>query len=170
MLQRWCSRFCMTLHRAQLLVECFFLYGVAPLPPLSIDVLKIMKGAVHSEYVFCVPSSAYALQLLFALVKITHCVDHGVLASLDAKTQFILLVWKNCSTFLKHPYLLFLTLEYPFPVVNLTCFSRKVVLWYGQLPPVTSLLLDLNGFVNSVVLGLVCRLSLPRSHFQNERI
>ena len=45
-----------------------------------------------------------------------------------------------------------------------------VVHWYGQLPPVTSLLPDLNGFVNSVVLGLVCRLSLPGSHFQKERI
>ena len=44
-----------------------------------------------------------------------------------------------------------------------------VVLWCDQLPPVTSLLPDFNGFGNSVVLGLVCGLSLPRSHFQKER-
>ena len=29
---------------------------------------------------------------------------------------------------------------------------------------------DVNGFADSVVLGLVCRLSLPGSHFQKERI
>ena len=43
------------------------------------------------------------------------------------------------------------------------------MLWYDQLTPVTSLLLDLNGFANSVVLELVCGLSLPGSHFQKEK-
>ena len=52
--------------------------------------------------------------------------DHGVLAFLDAKKQVIELVWKNSSTFLKHPYLLFLILKYLYPVVNLTCFSRRM--------------------------------------------
>ena len=53
---------------------------------------KIMNGAVHSVYVFCVPLSAYALQLLLAFVQITHCVDYGVLASLDGTTQCLKLV------------------------------------------------------------------------------
>ena len=55
-------------------------------------------------------------------------------------------------------------------MVNLTCLSRKVVLWYGQLPPVTSLLPDFNDFANSGVLGLVCRLSLLGSRCQKEKI
>ena len=33
----------------------------------------------------------------------------------------------------------------------------------------TSLLLDFNGFANSVVMELVCILFLPGSHFQKER-
>ena len=55
--------------------------------PLSIDVLKIMKGAVRNEYIFCVPSKASAFQVLVAFVQITHCVDHGVLVSLDGQRR-----------------------------------------------------------------------------------
>ena len=36
-------------------------------------------------------------------------------------------------------------------MVNMTCLSRKVVLLYGQLPLVASLLPDVNDFANSGV-------------------
>ena len=60
-------KICMILHRAPLPVEYIY-FGMAPLPLLSIDKLMIMKGAVHSLCVFCVSSSAYATQLLLAIV------------------------------------------------------------------------------------------------------
>ena len=65
-----CSRFCITLHRAPMPVECIY-YGLAPLPPLSIEVLKIMKDAAHSEYVLCVPSIASALQSRIASAMVS---------------------------------------------------------------------------------------------------
>ena len=43
------------------------------------------------------------------------------------------------------------------------------MLWYDQLPPLSSLLPNFNSFANSVVLGLVCRLSLQGSHLQKVR-
>ena len=70
------------------------------------------------------------------------------------------LVWESNSAFLKLRFLLALSLLFPHPMVNLTCLLRKVVLWYDQLPPVTSLLADFNGFANS----------LPGSRCQKERI
>ena len=127
---------------------------MAPLLPLSIDVLKIMKGAIHSLYEFCVPSSAYALHLLLAIAQFTHCVIYGVLSSLDRTTQFVKLVWRNSSAFLKIRFLL------------VPRASREKSFFGGQLPPVTSLLPDFNGFAISGVLGLFCRLSLLGSRCQ----
>ena len=49
-----------------------------------------------------------------------HCVGHGVLAVLDVRTQVLELVWRNNSTFLKHAHLLFLTIEYPYTLLDLT--------------------------------------------------
>ena len=67
-----CARFCMTLHRAPLPVESCY-YGMAPLPPLSINVLKIMKGAVRSvchrqrmRFNYCWPS--YKSRIASAMV------------------------------------------------------------------------------------------------------
>ena len=73
---------------------------------------------------------------------------------------------------LKLRYLLCLMLKYLCPVVNLMCLSRKVLLWYGQLLPVTSFLPDLHGFSNSVALGarlLVVPASVPPSEGKDLR-
>ena len=42
----------------------YFVTVRAPFPLLPIDVLKIMKGAVLSWYIFCVPSLASVFQVL----------------------------------------------------------------------------------------------------------
>ena len=75
------------------------------------------------------------------LLKSRIAVIYGVLSSLDGTTQFIKLVWKNSSAFLKVRFLL------------VPRASREKSRSGGQLPPVTSLLPDFNGFGNSGVLG-----------------
>ena len=99
----------MTLHRAPLPVECNY-NGMTPVPPLSIDNRKIMKGAVHSVCVFCVSSSAYTFQLSSAIAQIAHCVVYDVLSSLDGRTQCLKLVWESSCAFLKVRFLFVLTL------------------------------------------------------------
>ena len=68
------------------------------------------------------------MDLLVALVQITYCVGHGVLAALDVRTSALEFVWKNDTAFLKHPQLSFLTFEYLYTEVKLTLpFVEDVV-------------------------------------------
>ena len=119
-------------------------------PAAWLPIIGFSKSCFGLRFNYCCP-----------FIQSAHCVGHGVIVSPDGTTQCLELVWKYSSAFFKLRYLLFLTLKYPYPVLNLTCFSRKVVRWYDQLSPATSLLPKFNSFANSVVLELACRLWLP---------
>ena len=158
----------MTLHRAPLLVECFYLW-CGTTATFVIRSVEDHQGSSPQR----VCSLCAIISVCASIVggpRTNHALRrHGVLASLDATTQFTELVWKNSSAFLKHPYLLFIggrcrahfKQSRQSCVLLSGCLSELVthpaarlpiigvfmiVHWYGKLPPVTSLLLDFNGF------------------------
>ena len=133
---RKCSRFCMTIRRAPLPVVCIHCC-MAPLRPLSTDLLKNM----------CAIASVCAS--IIVGFRTNHALRR-LWRTAARSSSFVIFFFSSSNTV---------------PSVQPDVHFQKVVLWYDQLPPVTSLLPDFNGFANTVVLGLVCRLSLPGSHF-----
>ena len=104
-----------------------------------------------------------------AVVCASIIVDPGVIESLDGTMQCLKIVWKCSSAFLSSGVFSFSCLSTRAQWSHRRAFCDKVVLYYEQLPPVTSLPPSFNSFGNSVVLDLAFRLLQPGSHFQREK-